>query len=386
MSPMLLCLLLLPVAMVVLDSVAGFRARRHTRRVDLGPQPVCHDFTVLVPIYGNIRYLENVAYLAPYRARVLLCTTSGETAEFSQALDEVALRHGFHVFRAPWTQRQDTTRRATSGTIRDRLIRDALPYVSTSYVIALDADSASVRSLSVLAGAMEQSGADVASVRLVPRNTERLLGKLQALEYRLAMGLRQVVPWLVSGACHIARTTALRDIMAHHSLFFQGNDVEVGLIAKRRGYKVAHIPFEVYTTVPDTLRAWFRQRLAWSGGEFRLFAVNARLGWRHPFLWGYGGLVTIAAFPARWWALGNPGWGLAGIAVLYVAVAMFLHRGSRWALLMPLYMAFSSLVMTPLGVVQYVRMAARDRNLGIIRPGSGRRRLGDHRVGRWNRA
>lgn len=359
-------ILLIPLAVVILDAVAGFRAGN--RKYTFGTV-ANDDFTILIPIYGHIRYLENVEYLSSYGDKVMLCTTGGETDEFNRALDAIALAHGFSIFRAMWSQQQNVNKRATSGTIRDRLIRDALQMVETTYVVPLDADSTTAQPMQVLAGELERTGADLASVRLVPTNTGSLLGRLQRLEYRLAMGFRFAVPWLVSGACHGAKTVVLRDIMNRHSLFFQGNDVETGLIAKRRGYKVMHIPFDVLTSVPDRLKPWFRQRLAWSGGEFRLFFVNARFILHHPFFWFYGGVVAIAALPLRWMSITTFSWSLLVGLSLYMLLAIWLYRGKHgWMLLMPFYALFSSLVMTPLGIIWYFVMARKDRNFGVIKP------------------
>ena len=60
--------------------------------------------------------------------------------------------------------------------------------------------------------------------------------------------------------------------------------METGLIAVARGYKVGHIPFEVLTAVPPTFKGWFRQRLAWAGGEFRLFIHELQVRDRSSFL------------------------------------------------------------------------------------------------------
>jgi hypothetical protein len=55
---------------------------------------------------------------------------------------------------------------------------------------------------------------------------------------------------MISGACHVAKTAVLHDIMNRHSLFFQGNDVAAGMIATARGYQSGHIPFDARTEVP----------------------------------------------------------------------------------------------------------------------------------------
>ena len=90
------------------------------READRTYEPV-EDFDILVPIYGEIRYLENVDFLRPYRDRVVLCTTTDETAEFDAALDRLARENCFRIFRGVVDRAASTGKRATGGTVRDRL-------------------------------------------------------------------------------------------------------------------------------------------------------------------------------------------------------------------------------------------------------------------------
>ncbi len=262
--------------------------------------------------------------------------------------------------------------RATSGTIRDRLVRNALvKVVRTEYVVPIDADTTTKRPISFLVGEMMLHGWDIASIKLVPSNRdESTLTKLQYHEYMSTMQLRFIAPWMISGACHVAKTAVLRDIMLHHSLFFQGNDVETGLIAVARGYRVGHIPFEVSTAVPPTFKGWFRQRLAWAGGEFRLFITNFKFVIVHPFWWFYGGVVAIILFPLRWYTILQPAWTILFIFLTYYLLVLIVHikTWDRWVFVMPFYHMFSSLIMTPLGVLWYFKMARKDKNYGLIHP------------------
>lgn len=363
----LLSVVVLPLFWIAVDALAVVRA---TRAVAPEVESLSEsDFAVLVPIYGSVSYLETADYLGQYGSRVVLCTTTAETKEFYDDLQAVADAHGFRIFRgevdAPATR---AGRRATSGVVRDRLIRDALQTVTAPYVVCLDADTWSVAPLDELVGSIAQRELDLASVRLVPARTTGVLGHLQRHEYRTAMRLRLLAPWLLSGACHAGRTVALADVMRRHSLFFQGNDVEAGILGAELGYRVGHVPFEVLTTVPCRARAWGRQRLAWAGGEVRLFLANPQVARRHPVVWGYGAVVSILMVPLRWRALLLPTPALLTIAVAYWALVLWSHRDhlDRWALLLPLYSAFSSLVITPLGLPAYLRMAMTHHNWGRI--------------------
>ena len=169
-------------------------------------------------------------YLHQYGKKVVLCTTGDETQEFYQKLQKIADEHDFRIFRdGPINSTGHVManhERATSGTIRDRLVRNALvKVVRTEYVVPIDADTTTKRPISFLVGEMLLHGWDIASIKLVPSNREEsTLTKLQYHEYLSTMQLRFIAPWMISGACHVARLSVLRDIMLHHSLFFQGND------------------------------------------------------------------------------------------------------------------------------------------------------------------
>jgi cellulose synthase/poly-beta-1,6-N-acetylglucosamine synthase-like glycosyltransferase len=367
--------LLLPALAIAIDGFAGVYSR--DRKYALGDAR-CDDFRLLVPIWGDIRYLTNVEALARYGSRVTLCTTGDETELFYRALHRIAAGHGFRVFtderRSGHRKARGQQARSTGGTTRDRLVRGALATVTETYVIPIDADSVPARPFDVLAGEVQRRGLDLASVRIVPANPRAsVLTRLQALEYRMAMQIKFVAPWMLSGACHAARTEVLADVMNRHSLFFQGNDVETGVIADARGYRVGHVPFEVLSDLPERFRPWLRQRLAWAGGQFRLFTVNIRFIAAHPFMWIYGAGVTYLALILRWQSFAHSTWRVPAAAAGYLTLVLYLYlhrgRGKWWALAMPFYTLVVSFILTPLGVVWYAKMAVGARNWGLIRPG-----------------
>ena len=368
-------IILVPLALSMVDMVPIARARR-TRGWEITDEtPSVHDFVILVPIYGSIAYLENVEYLSPYRERVWLCTTSEESHAFNAGLDAIAGEHGFTIFRgsAPRSTPDRGHTRAVAGTIRDRLIRDASAQVEAPYLVCLDADTRTEQPLDRLVGAIAKGGWDLVSVRLCPSNRDTWLSRIQGHEYRMAMRLRRIMPWLVSGACHAARTEAHRELMARHSLFFQGNDAEVGLLAHAMGYQVGHVLFDVSTAVPSRWWPWLRQRLAWAGGEFRLFIVNMWLLPKHPAAFAYGALFVFLLLPFRWWAMFQPHWLLTMtvVYILYLTAMVVVNWRNRdlALLLVPWYGLLIIFFISPFGLVWYARMAWTDRNLGLIRPG-----------------
>lgn len=365
---------IIPLTAILIDGIVGLRSRKIERTLSNKHN---HDFTVLVPIYGNAKYLENIKYLSTYGSRVVLCTTGDESDEFYADLENIARKHKFRIFKDEPSsiykgKTRDHGKRMTSGTIRDTIVRNALlTVVKTPYVVPIDADTETIKPLSLLVGELVEGNLDIASIRLVLTNRNAsLLTHLQYHEYEVAMKLRYLSPWMISGACHVAKTKVLRDIMSKHSLFFQGNDVEIGIIATARKYKVGHIPFEVSTAVPSTLKAWFRQRLAWGGGEFRLFITNFWFVLHQTYLWIYGGIFVILLFPLRWLTLIHPSLTLIPIFTLYFILILILHwrHRDRYLILMPFYSLFLSLIVTPLGVIWYFLMVFQHKNSGFIIP------------------
>jgi hypothetical protein len=211
-------IILLPLLAVLVDGAAGLRSRKSAFR----PGNVITDkFRVIVPIWGNARYLTNITQISRYGPQVTLCTTGDERPEFYAELNQIAVRHGFRVFRdKPRLAARASVHKGkdTAGTTRDRLVRNVLATISEPYVIPLDADSMPGGDLGLLAGELRRRRFDLASVRLVPSNPDAsLLARCQQLEYRLAMQIRVIAPWMVSGACHAARTPnvlAFRPVVA----------------------------------------------------------------------------------------------------------------------------------------------------------------------------
>jgi hypothetical protein len=373
---LLIAFLFIPVLVVSIDLFAQLRSR--VTAIGYFPleadTPPCTDYTIIVPIYGNIRYLENVDYLHQYGERVLLTTSAGETEDFYADLERIAREHGFrtHVSSllpsAREVSAQGMKTRATTGTIRDTIVLDAHDSITSNYVVCIDADTATKISLDYLVGTLKEANLDIASVVLTPANRDTLLARLQGHEYRMAMRIRRVMPWMISGGCHVARRQVHLDLMRKHSLFFQGNDIELGLLADLCEYRVGHIPFVVPTTVPSHFPEWFRQRRAWAGGEFRLFLVNLPVTLRHPFLYLYGGFIVILLVPARWYTLLHPSWTLAAAMALYLVSLLGVNWKTRDRSLLayPLYTLFYTLVMVPIGVVAYFDMAIKYKNLGVI--------------------
>lgn len=392
--------LLMPLVIAMVDFVNAYRARFKkgksfrdestvTDVVTIDTKFVDDKFSILIPIFGNLSYLKNVDFLKDYGDRVVLCTTTKESDEFNVKIEEVSQKYGFRVFRSevvlssttakpnPWklfhlTLKNNETPEEVlkMETVRDEIIKDSFESITTPYCIFLDADTVAEGSLNELVSTFIYRGYDIASVRILASKEETLSEKLQAIEYRLAMDARRLYPWLTSGACMIAKTEVIKEVMLHHSLFFSGGDIEIGKLSKMLGYKVGHIPFVLFTDVPETFKAWFKQRMAWCGGGFRHTIVNfTTYIWRHPFYFFYFTVIVFAATPLRWYEIiNNPGI-LPFVYMIYLFLIVVLHlRHLKWYyLLFPIYALVQVMFIVPLGVYTYLKMAKNGRNIGLIR-------------------
>jgi len=377
--------IVVPILISLVDFITVTRSKtRKGRRIQHTTQEL-DDFSLLVPIFGDMKYLRNVDFLKNYSSHVVLCTTTKESPEFNAEIARVSSQYGFRIFRSevpvatshgkpnPWRLFTHTLH-GVAGEFnreiaRDEIIRDSFGVVTTKYSVFIDGDTVAQDSLHKLVGLMEESGDDVASVRVLASKEETVIEKLQSLEYKLAMDARKIYPWLTSGAGVVAKTQAIKDIMAHHSLFFSGGDIEIGKLAGLLGMKVGHLHFEFYTDVPPTFKAWFKQRMAWFGGGFRHAVVNLhRYTWRHPLFYLYTTGLVYLGTPLRWYEIiKNPAVLPLVIVIYWILVFGFHWKDRGWYLfLFPFYSLLQVMILVPLGVYTYFKMALGSGNAGMI--------------------
>lgn len=329
------------------------------RRIIRLGDDVSDDFTILIPLYGDPKYFRNGEFLAPYRTNVLLLVNvdGDKMAEFADALE----RDGWRVFRTHFAHKP----------CPPEMVRPALDAVTTTYAIRMDGDTWSDEHPGRAIAAIARDGADLCSSKVSVSRRERLVEKLQGLEYDMAMLGRHNRAWLTSGACIIGRTASLRQILDNHSLWFPGEDIETGLIAKHLRMKVRHVAFHVYTVAPDTFRSWFAQRRSWWCGHFRQTFVNCDKNLRYP-LWVFYNLGLI------WFLLYGKADARARalhlfptVVLLYTLATLVANWSvrSRWMIAYPYYALMQAIVLPPFGLVQYVLAARRARRLGRFKIG-----------------
>ena len=319
------------------------------------------DYTIVVPVFGHPRYFEPDR-LRAYRHRVLVAMeiSAPLMADYADALEA----DGWSVARLVLADPNPAA-----------LLAAALPAVTTTYTFRLDADTVVDDKVSAAVAAAEVAGADLCSIKCAVANRTNVVTKLQALEYRMAMLCRHFRPWLTSGACFLARTDALRQIMARHSNWTPGEDIETGRTALALRMRIRHLDMVVHTDAPDSWRALFNQRRLWWAGSFRHWWINLDRNLLHlPVLTSYYLLAIWVSWYLKWWTTLSPATFVASLPVVYAAYVFVtltsnLQVASPWMLLFPFYALAQVLVMPPFGAVKYFELARRRRCAGRYRFG-----------------
>jgi Glycosyl transferase family group 2 len=325
------------------------------------------DFTIVVPVFGHPRYFEG-ELLRRYRHKVLIAMeiSAPTMAEFADELEA----DGWHVERLEMPEPNPAA-----------LIAGALPAVATKYVFRLDSDTVIGDDVGPAVAAADMAGADLCSIKCAVDNRTNVVTKLQALEYRMAMLCRHFRPWLTSGACFLARTDALREIMARHSAWTPGEDIETGRTALALRMRIRHLDMVVHTDAPDSWSALVRQRRLWWAGTFRHWWINVDRNLLHlPVLTSYYLVAIWASLYFKWWTMLSPAAVVSSLPVVYVAylfvtVTSNLQVLSPWMIFFPFYALAQVLVMPPLGALKYIELARRRRRVGRYRFGYRREQV-----------
>jgi Glycosyl transferase family group 2 len=341
------------IALLLLLDMQNVGARR--RRVEQPTSERSGDFTIVVPLYGAPRFFANREALEPFKQHTLLVVSTAAAAmeAFARELEE----EGWRVHRT-----------SADGPL-PALVAAGLGSVRTTWAIRLDGDATFVDDPGSIVAAAAAADADICSVKIVPSQSESLVEKLQTVEYATAMLSRHHRPWLTSGACIVGRTSSLRAVLALHSNWFLGEDIETGAIARRLRMRVVHIDAAVRTVVPATVADLFHQRRIWWAGCFRQTWINLDHGWDDPLALVYRVALVWALYLGKSEALVHAWRLLPIIVVAYTGITLASNWSarSRWMILYPYYALVQSLVMPAIGTLEYVRIAMRRRSLGRYR-------------------
>jgi hypothetical protein len=346
----------------------GWRLRTEFRR--------SNDFTIVLPVYGHRRYFEEREHLRHLQRNVLVALEVGAPgmSEFGDELEA----EGWRVHRA---------RVAVPGP--PILILDAIRAgaVTTTYVFRMDADTRPLDDPGEFVARMEDEEVDLASVRVLVAAPEKLVERIQAVEYRMAMLSRRYRPWLTSGACFAGTTEAVGKVLSSHSLWFPGEDLETGRIALAMKLKVRHLDLRVETEAPDSWTGLLQQRRSWWAGSFRHSVINADKNMRHTPVWTiyYLGLVMFGLFmktnhmihPTSGYSLVR---SMLLLFLFYALITTIANWQARTPLMLcyPPYALLQVMAMASLGGFWWAKKALQQNHLGRYRFGY---RRGEHNIG-----
>ena len=331
------------------------------------------EYRILPTVYGDISYLQNASFLKRYRRSVVICTSLYETEEFYAELEKVCAKYAlsYVCVDVPKTPSGQPIRNAY--TIYQGVLADPqqIGADASTPCLLIDADTVSNDNVNDLARAFIANKCVIASLRCEVLRPQTVIEHLQAYEYKTAMDNRRMDPWLTSGACTIGRAGVLQHVYSRHSNFFDGGDIEIGKLATTMGYQMSHIHFTFLTAAPNTWKRWFVQRIMWTSGGIRHHVINmGNFSWHHFFILFYNTLLVYLLFPLRWIELVHAPYVLGvllAVAWIYT-VAVIGIRQWKWVyLVLPVYAFVQSMFVLPFAVVRYIRLAWRQRSLGLLR-------------------
>jgi hypothetical protein len=326
---------------------------------------VSYDFTIIVPLFGHPRYFDRRADLLRYQGNVLVAleVSAPIMADFADQLEGEGWRVERLLLESPNPA---------------ALLKAALPAVTSAYTFRLDADTSVGDDIPQAVAAVHASGADLCSIKCGVANRTNIVTKFQYLEYRMAMLARHFRPWLTSGACFVARTDALHQILERHSMWTPGEDIETGRTALALHMRIRHLDIVVHTDAPDSWAALVRQRRLWWAGTFRHWWINIDRNLLHlPVLTSYYLIAIWLSLYFKWWTLFDLHEAIRTLplvvgAYICVTVVSNLQVLSPWMIVFPIYSLAQVTVMPLVGAIHYVVLARRKESIG--RYGFGYRR------------
>jgi poly-beta-1,6 N-acetyl-D-glucosamine synthase len=212
---------------------------------------------------------------------------------------------------------------------------------SGEIIVTVDADSLIARAAiaEIVKGFEDPEVAGVAG-NLKVFNTDKLIGKIQALEYIVQI---QVVRrafenfgslTVASGAFSAFRKKALEEIGWYDpDYLLEDFDITIKLL---KSHRILHGNNEAvcYTEAPETLRDVYRQRLSWFRGDFQNFwkhrdtFFNPRFGIMHKLTFPYM-LISMTLVP------------IASIVVIITSIIMLIN--GEWMTLLLAFALFTTL-------------------------------------------
>lgn len=192
-------------------------------------------------------------------------------------------------------------------------------FVNTELIGFSDADSfPSPDAIMKMVGFFNDPKTGAVTSRVLVRNRDCFLGRLQAIEYKVIAFTRKLFGFIDSiyvtnGPLSIYRKKAFDEVHG----FDEKNlteDIEITWHFVKKGYKVhMALPAIIYTIVPESFRDWFKQRLRWNVGGMQ--TVNKYK--KSVASVGMLGLFILPFFVTSWIL------GITGLGILIYRVSNY---------------------------------------------------------------
>ena len=238
-------------------------------------------------------------------------------------------------------------------------LNQALKIAKSELVAVVDADSyPDPDALNLMVGDFDDEKTGAVTTRILVRNRNKFIKKMQAVEYKVIAFTRKLLGFLDSiyvtpGPMALYRKSALLEI----SGFDRKNmteDIEATWHLIHDGYKIRMSFLSKASTVaPDTLKKWFNQRIRWNIGGFQTI-----LKYKHCFFRkGMLGFFILPFFSISL-ILGTFGLGLFGYRIFRRFLSSFLSSyysvAAQTAILVLEDINLNPSVLNFLGVILFV--------------------------------
>tara|TARA_Y100000310_G_scaffold340430_1_gene436198 strand:- start:3443 stop:4672 length:1230 start_codon:yes stop_codon:yes gene_type:complete len=154
-------------------------------------------------------------------------------------------------------------------------LNQALKIVKGELIAIVDADSyPDKEAISSMIGYLDDEKVGAVTTRILVRNKDNFLGKMQSIEYKVIAFTRKMLGFLDSiyvtpGPLALYRKSALSKINGFDSKNMT-EDIEATWNLIHEGYKVRmSFVSKVTTVAPETLKKWFTQRIRWNIGGYQ---------------------------------------------------------------------------------------------------------------------
>ncbi len=138
--------------------------------------------------------------------------------------------------------------------------------------------------------------------RILVKNNKKLLERLQAIEYAMIIFTRKLLEfiegiWVTPGALSVYRTEALKEVGGFDPKNMT-EDVEITWRLIKAGYRIRVAANAItYTSVPDTKKDWWKQRIRWGiGGVQTLLSYKKEVFKKSPLGYFIIPLFAISMF------------------------------------------------------------------------------------------